>query len=505
MTCQALRLVAAGLAALVLWSGATLLHAHDSGMGLVRYNPDGSLDAGFGGGGVVAERTVQGGLSPEAAVIQTDGKIVLAGTTSDLATAGVGFGLVRYNSDGTLDSRFGTGGRVLTRIGVATAEAHALALQSDGCLLVAGSGFVGPSTTSNFGLARYTQDGSLDQAFGSGGGAVLTAVAGGGAEARAIALQPDGRIVLAGTTFGSGTTNDALALVRYNADGSLDSNFGSGGSVTTAFDIGGTAAGSGPFRAAAVLIQPDGKLVAVGTLGGHLGAFALARYLGTGDLDPVFGVGGRVITQREANTQAYAAALQPDGMIVVAGGVGTGTDSVAFALSRYAANGDLDRRFGSGGLVATPFDGGGSGAHAVTVEADGKIVAIGAGYAPAAPAPLASSPQGAVNGGFAAARYLPNGAIDTSFGKDGFALTTVGDAGSLPSALASQPDGKLVASGVTYFLVPGPTTDNRLTINPLFVAVLAGLVILAGAVLVRWRRSHRLRSAGSQTGPAPGA
>ena len=353
-------------------------------MGLVRYNPDGSLDTGFGHGGVVAERTVQGGLSPEALVIQADSKIVLVGTASDLATAAVGFGLARYSPDGTLDTGFGASGRVLSRVGAATAEAHAVALQPDGDIVVAGGGFgAGADTVSNFALARYTPDGSLDNGFGSSG-VVLTSIAASGAEARAIALQSDGRIVVAGTAFASGTTNDVLALARYTADGSLDPSFGNAGSVTTTFDTSGAEAGSDPFRTAALVIQPDGKLVAVGSVGGHQGAFALARFLPTGDLDSAFGAVGKTMTHPEASAQAYAAAVQPDASIVVAGGLGSASDSVAFALARYSPSGDLDASFGTAGFVTTAFDGGGSGAHAVTIDVDGKIVAVGSGYAPAA-------------------------------------------------------------------------------------------------------------------------
>jgi uncharacterized delta-60 repeat protein len=479
------------LAALVASLVSTPLHAHDSGMGLVRYNPDGRLDESFGHRGVVAERTPQGGLTPEALVIQTDGKTVLVGTSSDLATAAVGFGLARYNPDGTLDSGFGAGGRVLTRVGAATAAAHAVALQPDGDVVVAGSGFTATTGVSNFAVARYTPDGSLDPGFGSGG-VVLTPMAASGAEARAIGVQSDGRIVVAGTAFASGTTNDALALARYTADGSPDASFGSSGSVVTTFDPSGSAAeaGSSPVRSAALVIQADGKLVAVGSVGGHQGAFVVARYLPTGDLDSAFGVGGRgqATTRGQASAQAYAAAVQADGNIVVAGGLGTSTDNVAFALARFSPNGDLDASFGSGGFVTTTFDGGGSGAHAVIVEADGKLVAVGSGYAPT-PGPPASSGQGAVNGGFAVVRYLPNGTPDTSFGTGGVVLTTVGDAGSMPAGLGVQGDGKLVTAGLTYFLVPTPGVGG-LNMNPLVIVPLAGLLILAGAFLARrWRPS----------------
>ncbi|MDQ6672808.1 MAG: hypothetical protein M3069_19035 [Chloroflexota bacterium] len=499
------RWVGAGIAALVVWSTAGALYAHDSGLGIVRYNPDGSLDAGFGRGGVVAERTPQGGLSPEALVIQADGKAVLGGTASDLATAAVGFGLARYNADGSLDSGFGAGGRVLTRVGAATAEAHALALQADGTILVAGSAFGSDAgSVSNFAVARYAPDGSLDRGFGAGAGAVLTPIAPSGAEARAVVLQSDGRIVVGGTTFATGSMNDGLALARYNLDGSLDSGFGSGGSVITTFDTSGAEPGSSPFRMAALVVQPDGKLVAIGSIGGHQGAFALARYLPNGDLDAAFGSRGMAITRRDASTQAYAAAAQPDGKIVVGGGVGAANENLAFGVARYAPSGDLDPSFGSGGFVMTAFPGGGSGAHAVSVAADGAVVAAGSGYVSTVPPQQTGSGQGPVNGGFAVARYLPNGAPEAGFGKRGVVVTTVGDAGSTPAAVAIQPDGKLVVAGLTYFLVPTPTED-RISFNVLLILAVVGLLLLLlGAVVFRLWRRHSARSAGSRIGATPG-
>jgi len=463
---------------------AGTVFAHDAGMGLVRYTAEGKLDTSFGRGGVVSERTPQGGLSPEALVVQADGKMVLVGTSSDLATTRVGFGLARYGVDGALDTSFGVGGRVLTSVGAATAEAHAAALQPDGAIVVAGSGYAGtqPAEVSQFAVARYTPDGALDPVFG----VVLTPLSESGAEARAVALQSDGRIVVAGTAFASGTTSDALALARYNADGSPDTSFGSGGTVITTFDSGGAEADSSPARAAALVVQPDGKLVAVVSVGGHQGAFALARYLPSGALDSTFGIAGRSRPRPgDGSAQAYAAALQPDGGIVVAGGVGSTAENVAFALARYTPTGDLDAGFGSGGLVTSTFDGGGgSGAHAVVVERDGKIVAVGSG-----------------GGGFAVVQYLADGTPDAGFGKAGVVLTTVGDAGSMPAALGVQPDGKLVAAGLTYFLVPTPNSGGLLDIPLWFLVVpLAGLVLLAGMMRARLRRR-----AGSRTGQEPAA
>jgi uncharacterized delta-60 repeat protein len=310
-----------------------------------------------------------------------------------------------------------------------------------------------------------------------------------GAEARAVGLQADAKIIVAGTAFASGTANDALAVARYNADGSPDLTFGSTGSVLTDFDTGGTEANTSPVRTAALVIQPDGKLVAVGSVGGHQAAFALARYLPAGALDPKFGAGGKVTTRWQSSAQAYAAAVQPDGYVVVAGGLGATSDSVAFALARYLPTGDLDTTFGSAGLVTTTFDGGGAGAHALIMAADGKLLASGSGYAQSA------SPRGAVNGGFAVVRYLATGVQDASFGKGGVVVTTVGDAGSMPGALGVQRDGKLVATGLTYFLVPTSSDSPWLVLGFVTVAVLLTTVGIAWML-----RSKRVR-----IGPAPGA
>jgi uncharacterized delta-60 repeat protein/uncharacterized repeat protein (TIGR01451 family) len=170
-------------------------------------------------------------------------------------------------ASGDLDPTFGTGGKVTTDFAGSNAGANGVALQADGKIVAAG--FADSGSGSDFALARYNPDGSLDASFGTGG-KVTTDFAGGSDSAFGVALQADGKIVAAG--FADSGSRGDFALARYNPDGSLDASFGTGGKVTTDF------AGSGD-EAFGVALQADGKIVAAGFAGsGSRGDFALARY-----------------------------------------------------------------------------------------------------------------------------------------------------------------------------------------------------------------------------------
>src|SRR6266536_426685 len=310
----------------------------------------GDLDPSFGSSGKVT--TDFGGSDAASAVaIQTDGRIVAAGRS------GSGdFALARYNVDGSLDPTFGSSGMVMTDFGGSDA-ASAVAIQPDGRIVTAGR-----SGSGDFALARYNADGSLDPSFGSGG--KVTTDFGGFDLALGVALQSDAKIVAAG----QGGSSFDFALARYNADGSLDTSFGSGGIVTTDFGFGSGFGG-------ALAIQSDGKIVAAGRAGSD---FVVARYNGDCSPDASFGSGGIVTTDFGGLLfdAAFAVALQSNGKIVVAGSaLGTSAD---FALARYTTDGNLDASFGSGGKVTTDF-GGFDVASGVALQADGKIIAAGQG------------------------------------------------------------------------------------------------------------------------------
>lgn len=250
------KIVAAGLTT----SGAATDFA------LSRYNPDGSLDPSFGTGGKVTTNLGTNDAA-RALAIQADGKIIAAGFAVNGTNSE--FALVRYNSNGTLDPSFGTAGKVTTHIGIGDALVNAVAIESDGKIVAAGSATNGLNT--DFALARYNPDGTPDAAFGAGG-ITTTDFSGGNDDANGLRIQPDGKIVAAGAVLGSPGTGDDFGLARYNPDGILDASFGTGGKVITPF-------GAGDDAAAGVALQADGKIVAAGRASTTPGdVFSFARY-----------------------------------------------------------------------------------------------------------------------------------------------------------------------------------------------------------------------------------
>jgi uncharacterized delta-60 repeat protein len=332
---------------------------------------------------------------------------------------------------GGLDTSFGGDGKVVTNLTRRDDAASALAIQADGKIVVAGDG-----------IARYNSDGTLDTSF-SGDGKLMT-----GFVASAVAIQADGKIVVAGwagVQSGRGPYDATFALTRYNRDGTLDARFGVKGKVRTDFTAGWDGASG-------VAIQADGRIVVVGTAGsGPDTKFALARYNSDGTLDASFGGDGKVVTDFTAwRDGAKGVAIQADGRIVVVGIAGEGQVRVMsasrwarwrpldakFALARYNSDGTLDASFGVKGKVKTDFTSGSDSANGVAIQADGKVVAAGeAGNSSGRPK-------------FALARYNSDGTLDATFGVNGRVRTYVNGRGSAANGVAIQADGKIVAAGV---------------------------------------------------------
>jgi uncharacterized delta-60 repeat protein len=381
----------------------------------------GALDPSFGTGGKVTTAFGNGNEYAYALLRQPDGKLVAAG--SGWNGSQQTFALARYNPNGSLDTSFNGTGKTTTAIGSADG-AWDLARQADGKLVAAGDSNNGSNL--DFALARYKPDGSLDTSF-NGTGKVTTAFGPGDDRAFAVAVQPDGKTVAAGFSF-NGINND-FALVRYNADGSLDTGFNGTGKVTTAI-------GPGADEARGLVVQPDGKLVvAGGSWNGSQGVFALARYNPNGSLDTSFNGTGKVMTTAIGfYDSGLALELQPDGKLVMAGTSSKGPNWV-FALARYNPNGSLDTSFNGTGKTTTAI-GSSDVPDALAFQPDGKLVAAGFSW----------------NGSqdvFALARYNPNGSLDPTFGAGGKLTTSLGSEKDDAYAVALQPDGKLVAAGYT--------------------------------------------------------
>jgi uncharacterized delta-60 repeat protein len=338
----------------------------DTDFGVARYNTDGSLDMNFGVGGKVSTDFAANDDEAFAVALQTDGKIVVAG--SSFSNGGTyDFALVRYNFDGSLDQSFGTGGKVATDFAGDSDEARAVAIQSDGKIVAAGSMF-NTSSGSDFAVARYQPDGSLDSSFGFNGKVNTDFFSNDFDEGYAVLMQPDEKIVVVGRRS-NGTDLD-IAMARYNPDGSLDDSLSNDGLVIT--DI--TGQDDGAFG---VAYQTDGKLVVVGsTVSGGTYDFLVARYTNDGHLDNTFSFDGIVITDFGAPfDEAIAATIQNDGKIIVAGYSNSGADG-DFALARYESDGTPDVTFDNDGKVTSDI-GATDVALAVTLQTDGKIVAAG--------------------------------------------------------------------------------------------------------------------------------
>ncbi|MBV9596642.1 MAG: hypothetical protein JOZ87_07235 [Chloroflexi bacterium] len=460
--------------------------AHDSGFGLVRYLPDGSLDRSFGNNGAVVIRSGQSSFVANTLALQLDGNVVLAGLTSDVTTGTIQLALARFRSDGMPDLGFGAGGTVSTRVGEAGGQANALTVQPDGMIVVAGTVFShgGPD---RFLVARYTPAGALDSTFGTSG-TTSTTVGIGASSASAVTLDKDGHILVVGTAFSNGDTDDDFALVRYTLAGQLDQSFGQAGVVTTDFSDGQSGVSTSVDHASAVELQPDARIIVGGFTRGQSQSFAVARYQPNGALDATFGRGGKVqVPAREP--QVSSMVLEPSGDIVLAGSsVSIDRGTAPFALVRVHSDGSRDAAFGASGLVTTAFTGSRSGARVVIAGPDGKLISGGAKFG----APSASGDV-LPDSGFALARYNPDGSLDTSFGADGRTVSTLGDAGATPLALAVQPDGKILAAGLVFFQVAsGPSMS--LIARPALLAVGIVLCTLLSVVIVR-RARLRTRAA----------
>lgn len=387
----------------------------------------GALDRSFDSDGKATLRAFGGDRS--AMALQPDGKVIMVGGTF------VDFVLARFNEDGSVDSTFDGDGRVMTNIAAGEQEeALAVAVQPDAKIVVAG--YTGTTSARNvIALARYNSDGSLDTTFGAGG-KLVSSVPG---VAYAIAIQADGRIVVAGETPRPDDDDFSdFVVARFNPGGTLDPDFGTAGRVVK--DIGGL-----PNTARNIVIQPDGAILvsgeAIGTFAGsnHTDLVRLDR---EGGLDETFGAGG--VLALPAVRVGEGLALQA-GKLILAGSVDTGGGTVVrsqFSVHRLNADGSADASFGEAGIATVEFTDRGDMGLAVAVQADGKIVVAGRSSL-------------TTNSDFALARLLANGALDTSFANAGKLTVDFFGFNDIAESVAIRSDGKVVLGGLARDSVDG--------------------------------------------------
>jgi uncharacterized delta-60 repeat protein len=375
---------------------------------LARYNSDGSLDATYDDDGVKVEDIEDQNSTLTDITVQPDGKAVLVGA------AAVGsrfrFGVVRLQENGELDPSFGAGGRIKAQVGTNTSRADAVALQPDGKVVVAGAADGGA------GVVRYLTNGFPDPAFDLDGQFNAT-----NGTLSSIALQPDGRIVVGGQV-GAGSSRDFL-IGRLTTNGAPDSTFDMDGWTTTSV-------ANGEDGVMDIKIQGDGKILAAGiaTVNGQYD-FALVRYLTNGAVDNHFGSFGRVATDLQGGADAgLGVAFQTNGRIVFAGySVHPTTGNIDVGLAQYLTNGLPDSAFDGDGKLTTAVGLADDYGTDVIVRPDGKLLVAGI----------------ARIGGEAMVlvlRYLPNGSLDSNFGNGGRVVVNLGERG--PQVVRMSIDGR---------------------------------------------------------------
>lgn len=381
----------------------------------------GALDTSFaGGGGKLVLPMGDGDDYGNALAVQADGKILIAGRTGE---GGGDFAIARLDRDGVLDPTFGSGGKVRTAIGSGSDTANAIAVQPDGKIVVAGSAVM-MGTGQDFALVRYLPDGTLDASFGDGG-RVTTSFTDDSDTAYTLLLQPDGKIVVAGDA-NEGTSGLDFAIARFDANGALDASFGQGGKATTSI-----AANGGRDSIYALALQDVAGEPCILAAGGE-GDFAIARYTHDGKLDSRFGASGKVAAVfGSVMGAARGIQIAPDGKVILGG-----HQMHAFALVRLTATGALDASFGADGKVVTQVSATNANeVQSIALEADGKILAGG------------WVNEIGTSANFALARYDGAGKLDLTFGEGGIVVTELAASKKtdLANAMVLQRDDRVPA------------------------------------------------------------
>ena len=393
----------------------------------------GDLDITFDTDGRVVTAVGAGSDVANAVAVQADGKIVVVGTTNNGTDDD--FLIIRYNTDGSLDDTFDSDGIATVnfeQMMFSNDEAHGVAIDGDGKIVV--GGFANDQFAfRDFAVARLTATGQLDTTFDTDGRATA-AISNQSDVGNDIAIDGDGKIIIAGVTGNNTTFVSEIGIVRFLSTGALDTSFDTDGKVAIPV-------GSGNAQPYGVAIDSMNRIVIGGVVnnGGNLD-FLAARVGTSGALDTTFDSDGVAITPIGASTDfGQDVAIGPDGKIVVAGYTFTGgAAEFDFALARYNPNGSLDMTFDSDGTVITDFNENEDFARAVVIQNDNKIIAVGD-----------VEFNNSFITDFGVAKYNVNGSLDMDFGVGGKVATDFGPNGELGKAAALQADGKIIAAGST--------------------------------------------------------
>ena len=400
----------------------------------------GGLDPSFSGDGWVRTLQVRSSTDSylpagaEDVALQPDGRILVTGEIID-PTSHWYFGVFRYTANGSLDRSFGGGG--FAEVDLGNAEfAHAVAVQRNGRIVVAGEADC-PFAVC-FALVRFLPDGRLDRSFGANGVVRTMFARYGASRAYDVAVQPDGKIVAAGMRFlGNDAQNDELfAVARYLPNGKLDRSFSRDGLASVDF-------GYSDAVASAVAVQRGGKIVVAGSGARNASRteedFAVARLRANGRLDRSFSGDGRATVDfgHRLSDGVHGLAFGRGGRIVLAGSSGKRGAAPRISVARLLANGRLDRSFGAGGRRLTRPGRFGGYARAVVQQPDGRIVVAGRVF----------DDRRLDTSAWVLARYGRGGALDRSFGRGGLVVSDFSTGADWVGALAVQRNGRIVAAG----------------------------------------------------------
>jgi uncharacterized delta-60 repeat protein len=435
------------------------------------------LDNSFGTNGLVVTTPQIG--EAIALVRQTDGKIVTAGRVIGDATHQ--FEVIRYNNDGSLDNGFGIGGIVITQVSFLS-TATAIAIQPDGKIVAAGTYHTGDfANIYHMAIARYHVDGRIDSTFGTDG--LVTPELGFSEEINDMVLQPDGKIIVAGAISNDLSGVESFMLARFNSNGTLDSGFGTSGVTTTSINTSSEIVG--------IELLPNGKIIAAGRQSLYDDPpvpdyvnFAIARYTTQGVLDNTFGTNGIVVTDVAVGAPDVLQSMivQPDGKIVAAGSSG-----VNQCLVRYQNDGSLDNTFGISGKVIRP---GPPAVLHLALRNNGKLITAGTMVG------MVGSADFMLNG------YLQNGALDTNFGLNGTVLTNFPTlipegANDLSNCILIAPDGKIIVAGSSdmHVALARYTSDDETSVNSPLLSELEIEIApnpFQNAITLNWKGSGKI-------------